>query len=772
MLKALQHFTSLALLIAPAVAGPLQGPKADAEKISVLVVSGQNNHDWKWTSPSLASILEESGRFDVEVTYEPNVDLANAEKLSGVQAVVLDYNGDRWGEAAETTFLAAVTEGLGVVVIHAADNNGNGWQEYERLVGDLWRQGTGHGSFHPFDVEVTDREHPITRSLPTILKHPDELYHNLVNVHGVDRRVLATAFSDKETGGTGEDEPMVIVRDYGKGRIFHTPLGHVWVNSPASQASHRDPQFRGLVVRGTEWAATGRVRDNRRVGPANGWESLMDPTLWRAFGGGAVPKGWSFRGDTIVRTASSGDIVTESVYGDFELRFEWKTTIAGNSGLKYRVPAFANQPIAPEFQLLDHWNETENPEHRAGALYDVIAAKPMEPGTWGDFHEARIVSEGPKIEHWLDGVLVASADTSSPEWAEAVASSKFKDHAGFGEAGPGRILLQDHGDEVWIQNMRIRPILKGPGRPSPLDVATPLFPGKNIAAWSRVGDAGYEIEGNTLIGSAGPKRLQSFLVSKEEFGNFTLDVDLQIEVLGNSGIQIRSHVNDKGRLFGYQAEIDPTDRSWSGGIYDEGRRGWINDLSKNEAARKAFDREGWNHYRIVCEGPRIRTWVNDVPAADLLDGLDLTGSIGFQVHGGDDDIRMRWKDATITRSSIRHEWQAIERDSGDQRHTFGDEVGVLVRVRGDMPELWFEGEKPAQTLKDVVGVANLSDTKYWMEDGLNDVHVLRAADRIVVQVNGRTLLDQAMPGVTGFSVYQVLTDCLTERWERCVEIQR
>ncbi|MDG1050870.1 MAG: ThuA domain-containing protein, partial [Planctomycetota bacterium] len=206
---------------------PLAAHEGDPK---VLVVSGANNHDWEWTTPSLASILRASGRFEVSVTREPGKTLADQDALQALDAVVLDYNGPRWGEAAESAFLEAVRAGLGVVVIHAADNHGNGWPEYEKLVADLWRKGTGHGRFHPFDVDVIDRDHPVTRSLPTILQHPDELYHNLVNVHGVERRVLATALSSKESGGTGEAEPMILVRSYGQGRMFHTPLGHVWKN--------------------------------------------------------------------------------------------------------------------------------------------------------------------------------------------------------------------------------------------------------------------------------------------------------------------------------------------------------------------------------------------------------------------------------------------------------------------------------------------------------------------------------------------------------------
>ena len=172
--------------------------------------------------------------------------------------------------------------------------------------------------------------------------------------------------------------------------------------------------------------------------------------------------------------------------------------------------------------------------------------------------------------------------------------------------------------------MRIRPLeaqLRLPNEPEagwqPL-----ITENDALSSWTRYGDAEYRVEGSTLIGSEGPERKQSFLISEEHFGDFEFEVEVELVRPGNSGIQFRSNILKKGRLVGYQAEIDPSKRSWSAGIYDEGRRQWINDLSENEAARAAFKKTGRNLYRIVAEGPRLRTWLNGVPAADLLDAAD------------------------------------------------------------------------------------------------------------------------------------------------------
>ena len=127
---------------------------ANPSPVKALLVSGANNHEWQWTSKEIRSILQESGRFEVDLTEEPAKALADAKALAAYQVIVLDYNGPRWGEPAEQNFLAAVRGGTGVVVVHAANNAFDGWVEYETLVGLCWRQGTGHGAYHPFDVKA------------------------------------------------------------------------------------------------------------------------------------------------------------------------------------------------------------------------------------------------------------------------------------------------------------------------------------------------------------------------------------------------------------------------------------------------------------------------------------------------------------------------------------------------------------------------------------------------------------------------------------------
>ena len=193
-----------------------------------------------------------------------------------------------------------------------------------------------------------------------------------------------------------------------------------------------------------------------------------------------------------------------------------------------------------------------------------------------------------------------------------------------------------------------------------------LFDGKTLSGWTqRGGVAKYRVEGDTIVGTSVPNTSNSFLCTERDYRDFVLELDFKVDPKLNSGVQIRSlcyeeetkvDINGKTRIFpagrvhGYQVEIDPSPRAYSGGIYDEGRRGWLFDLKDNEAARKAFKPDDWNHFRIVCDGESIKTFINDVPAADLQDGLTRKGFIALQVHGvgkNETPLEVRWRNIRL-----------------------------------------------------------------------------------------------------------------------------
>jgi len=178
---------------------------------------------------------------------------------------------------------------------------------------------------------------------------------------------------------------------------------------------------------------------------------------------------------------------------------------------------------------------------------------------------------------------------------------------------------------------------------------TRLIRGDALDGWvQRGGEAQYQVEDGQIVGRSVPNAPNSFLCTEQVFGDFELELEVKVDPRLNSGIQIRSNSVPgylKGIVHGYQVEIDPSERAWSGGIYEEGRRCWLQTLEDNEAARKAFRQNAWNHYRIVAVGDSIKTWINGVPAADLKDDLTRAGFIALQVHGTTETepMEVRWR---------------------------------------------------------------------------------------------------------------------------------
>lgn len=224
------------------------------KRSSVLLLSGQNNHDWKRSAFFCKELMEKTGRFDVTMSEDPSASLAGAPL--NYELFFMDYNGPAWTEDAKKNFIAAVRNGTGVCILHAANKGYDGWMEYEKICALMWRGGSKHGAYHKFDVKIVDSEHPITKGLPPVIKdHPDELYANLAHMHDAPYHVLATAYSSPESRGTGKNEPVLLVKTCGKGRVFHCILGHVWVGGPMDTFNNAD--FQRILLRGCEWAATG-----------------------------------------------------------------------------------------------------------------------------------------------------------------------------------------------------------------------------------------------------------------------------------------------------------------------------------------------------------------------------------------------------------------------------------------------------------------------------------------------------------------------------------
>lgn len=188
-----------------------------------------------------------------------------------------------------------------------------------------------------------------------------------------------------------------------------------------------------------------------------------------------------------------------------------------------------------------------------------------------------------------------------------------------------------------------------------------LFNGKDLQGWEQLnGKAKYEVENGEIVGTTVSNEPNSFLTTKEKYGDFILELELLVHNSMNSGIQIRSESKpdfQNGRVHGYQVEVDPSDRAWSGGLYDEARRGWLYPMDINPKGQKAFKKDQWNKYRIECIGNSIRTWVNGVPTANVVDPMTPSGFIALQVHSIPDDLKpgmqIRWKNIRIQTANLK-----------------------------------------------------------------------------------------------------------------------
>jgi len=263
---------------------------ADGEeaKLSALIVDGHSNHHWKETTPLLKRALEASRRFTVEVETAPkkHSELAQFKpKFSAHPVVIHNYNSDGsvtrtpdadWSKATQKALVDYVSQGGGLVIVHAANNSFPHWKAYNEMIGlggwghrnEKWGpyvyykkdklirdnsagKGGWHGPEHEFQIVVRDHEHPITRGMPRAWMHTkDELYSHLRGP-AKNMTVLATAFSPRSKAGRDVHEPLIMTIAYGKGRVFHLAIGH--------EEASRCAGFVAFLQRGTEWAATGKV---------------------------------------------------------------------------------------------------------------------------------------------------------------------------------------------------------------------------------------------------------------------------------------------------------------------------------------------------------------------------------------------------------------------------------------------------------------------------------------------------------------------------------
>ena len=387
---------------------------------------------------------------------------------------------------------------------------------------------------------------------------------------------------------------------------------------------------------------------------AEGWELLFDgETLngWRDYNGVALTGPWEVVDGTIQADGrgsdASGYIVTDKIYENFELSWDWKISKGGNSGLLYHVverPQY-NVPYVtgPEYQLIDDVNFEEKLEdwQRCGVDYamylpDFSAMKVNPAGEWNN---SKIIFDNGHVTYFMNGKKTVEFDAWSDDWFARKNSGKWSNAPEYGLARKGLICLQDHGYPSWFRNIKIKELPRK-------NVEKELFNGKDLSNWDKYGTEKWYVKNGNLICESGPDKQYGYLATREYYDDFDLTVEFKQEADGNSGIFIRSFVEEKDvKVNGWQVEVAPKGYD-TGGIYESYGRGWLIQIpSEKENILKQGE---WNTMRIKVVGDNVQTWLNGEEMVNILDEKIGAGQgrIALQIHDGG-GIKVLWRNLHI-----------------------------------------------------------------------------------------------------------------------------
>ena len=386
-----------------------------------------------------------------------------------------------------------------------------------------------------------------------------------------------------------------------------------------------------------------------------GWELLFngkDFSGWRQCNGTAMPANWVIEDNAMkVFTGegkkpgqgANGDILYQNKkFKNFELSVDWKASKMGNSGIFYYVREVPGKPIyyaAPEVQVLDNVDATDNKlaNHLAGSLYDMLPADPKTVNPAGEWNTIVIRVKDGKVTHTQNGKKVVEYTLWSKEWDDLVANSKFKNFPGFTEgiSKEGYIGLQDHGYPIWFRNIKIKEL------PRKTREAR-LFNGEDITNWDKYGTELWYVKDGLLVCESGPDKQYGYLATREYYDDFDLTVEFKQEADGNSGVFIRSFVEEKDvKVNGWQVEVAPKGFD-TGGIYESYGRGWLIQIPDEK--ENILKQGEWNTMRIRVQGDNVQTWLNGEEMVNIRDEKIGAGQgrIALQIHDGG-GIKVLWR---------------------------------------------------------------------------------------------------------------------------------
>ncbi len=387
---------------------------------------------------------------------------------------------------------------------------------------------------------------------------------------------------------------------------------------------------------------------------SDGWQLLFDgETLngWRDYNGDSLTAPWFVEDGMIQAKGSGADehgyIVTDRMYENFVLSWDWKIADGGNSGVLYHVvenPKFAVPYITgPEYQLIDNLGFPEPLEEWQKTAADYAMHIPdtskliIRPA--GQWNSSKIVFDNGHVEHWLNGEKVVEFEAWTDDWFKRKNSGKWTNAPEYGLAKKGVICLQDHGSAAWFRNIKIKELPRKNREIS-------LFNGTDLTGWEAYGTEKWYVKDGLLVCESGPDKKYGYLATREYYDNFELTLEFNQQKDGNSGVFFRSFIEPGVIVNGWQVEVAPKGMD-TGGIYESYGRGWLVQIPDEK--EKILKEGEWNTLRIRVKDDNVKTWLNEEEMVDFTDTKigKGQGRIALQIHDGG-GIKVLWRNIKLT----------------------------------------------------------------------------------------------------------------------------